>query len=286
MNLIQSVYELAESFMKKATEVKVDYDGIYQLSQAMLKDGPTTFPAPSSQDQFKDVLLELVASSVNYCYWYGRHDIRPNHASSSFLYECLANSFFDYEGKNHDKFNECLTRLTGLLIINRFPLIEERMYHLNQLRLVGEYFADKTMQFSTAPDLNPALLEMIELFPGFGSDLFLKRAFLFFMQMNRRFGWFKRALKTMPVAADYQVPKVLEHLFCIKYSDNLKEKIQNNVLIPKGSKEECEIRSATIISCRELCKATGWNIAQVDGYLWLRRKQVSSAFHLTITTDY
>jgi hypothetical protein len=32
--------------------------------------------------------------------------------------------------------------------------------------------------------------------------------------------------------------------------------------------------------------ATGFNIADVDTYLWTKRKLVDKPFHLTYTTDY
>ncbi|MFW9871750.1 MAG: queuosine salvage family protein [Candidatus Thorarchaeota archaeon] len=290
MNLVKSVYEIAEDFMKTPNEVEVNYEGIEKVGNEMLNAGPMDFPYKTTEDQFKDVLLELVASSINYCYWYGSSNIRPNGASSTFLYEHIANAFFDYSGtpaRQETGFNICLTRLINLLITNRFPLSEERMYHLNQLRLAGEkYVSDIITDYKETGNINDAMLSLITLFPGFGSDIFLKRAILFFMQLNRRFGWFSEGMKTLPVAADYQVPKLLEHLGCITYCPELKKRISFNKLIPKNSIEECEIRAATIIACRELCKLTGWNIAQVDGYLWLKRKEVTTPFHLTITTDY
>ena len=128
--------------------------------------------------------------------------------------------------------------------------------------------------------------ELITLFPGFASDIFLKRTFLFFIQMNRRFGWFEEECKIIPVPADYQIPKMLEHFGCFSYSSSLRQSIESNKLIPKNSIEECEIRSATILTAKKLCEITGWNISDVDSYFFLRKHEVDSPFHLTITTDY
>lgn len=286
MNIVKSVYEISEQFMKKPSEVEINYDQIERIGKEMLKGEKIEFPLPHTEDPYKAVLIELVASSINYCYWYGTSSVRPNGSSSTFLYECIANAFFDYIEKDRTHFNVCLTRLINLLISGRFPLVEERMYHLNQLRLSAETFAEKVMENKDIEDLNDLMLELITLFPGFGSDIFLKRTFLFFMQMNRRFGWFKESLNNMPVAADYQVPKVLEHFKCISYCPELKKQIVFDKLIPKGSIEECEIRSATVLTCKKLCEISGWNIAEVDGYFWLKRHEVTEKFHLTITTDY
>jgi hypothetical protein len=127
---------------------------------------------------------------------------------------------------------------------------------------------------------------MVQIFPGYASDIFLKRAMLFFAQLNRKFGWFEEALKTAPVPADYQVPKMLEHYGILDYDEDLYFAIENEIQIPKGSLAECEIRAGTIISCMLLCRETGWGMPDVDGYFWLRRKEAQNPFHLTVTTDY
>ena len=60
---------------------------------------------------------------------------------------------------------------------------------------------------------------MIKLFQGFSSDVFLKRTSLFFMQLYRKFGWYKDDLmQTLFVPADYQIPKILRHFECIEYA--------------------------------------------------------------------
>lgn len=299
MNLVQSVYDISESFMKSASEVKMNNKKIKETAKDMLDRGSAKFPIHPTENQFKGVLLELVSASINYCYWYGKSDIRPNGSGSTFMYEHLANAFFDYIGPTKDydilldrkyesQFNICLTRFINLLITNRFPLIEERMWHLNQLRYPAELFAKNILEEAEndTDDINEVMHALITTFPGFASDIFLKRASLFFIQLNRRFGWYKGALKKLHVPADYQVPKMLEHIGCISYSKSLKKIIESNKLIAKNSIEECEIRSATILTVKKLCELTGWGVSEVDGYFFLRRKEVTSPFHLTITTDY
>jgi len=271
MNLVENVYKVAQEFMKNPLEVELNYEQIEKTANEMLSYGKLGFPESYRK---------------NYCYWYGKDTVRPNGSSSALLYECIGNAFFDYTEVDQQKFNICLTRLINLLISNRFPLLEERMYHLHQLRLYAEDFTQKIMKNNDIENINDLMLELITLFPGFSSDIFLKRTFLFFMQMNRRFGWFEKAIQDMPVAADYQVPKMLEHFGCISYCPELKRQISFRKLIPKGSIEECEIRSATILACKKLCEITGWNIAEIDGFLWLKRHEVTTPFHLTITTDY
>jgi len=41
-----------------------------------------------------------------------------------------------------------------------------------------------------------------------------------------------------------------------------------------------------VLACKKLQELTGWNISEIDAWLWLRRKEATLPFHLTITTDY
>jgi len=290
MNLVENVYEIAESFMKNSSEVKMNQEKIEEMANGMLSTGSIDFPIPHVEDVFKAVLLELIAASINYCYWYGKSSVRPNGAGSTFMYEHLSNAFFDYVGENTELFNACITRFINLLIINRFPLIEERIWHLNQLRRAGESFAKNIVAEAEndIDNINDVMIVLISVFPGFASDMFLKRASLFFIQLNRRFGWYKDAVRKLHVPADYQVPKMLEYFGCITYSKSLKQTIESNKLIAKNSIEECEIRAATIMTVKKLCDITGWGVPEVDGYFFLRRNEfkLTGPFHLTITTDY
>jgi len=286
MNLIENVYEIAESFMNDSTEVKMNHKKIEQIAIDMLSQGPIIFPLPNVESRYKTTLLELVAASINYCYWYGKSTIRPNDVNSTFMYENLMNAFFDYSSENYQSFDICITRFINLLIINRFPLIEERICHLNQLRHSGELFVRNIVEENVTEDIDKTMKSLITEFPGFASDIFLKRASLFFIQLNRRFGWYIDAVKKLHVPADYQIPKMLEYFGCISYSKSLKNTIKTNKLIAKNSVEECEIRSATILTVKKLCELTGWGVSEVDGYFFLRRHKVTTPFHLTITTDY
>ena len=292
MKLVEEVYEIAESFMKDSNYIDMDQTQIKKLSELMLETDNPIFPIPKENNLSKAIMLELVAASVNYCYWYGKHNIRPGGASSTRMYELLITSFYDYEHPNTKQLKKCIDRFSSLLINNRFPLIEERINHLNQLKdhaigycLLIEKWS--SVDFKGSDNIFAFLFdELIEKFPGFASDIFLKRASLFFIQLYRRFGWFVNELKTLHVPADYQIPKMLEHFGCIVYDNSLKQSINEGQLIPKNSIQECEIRAATIMTIKRLCELTKWNVADVDSFIFLRRNIISNPFHLTITTDY
>ena len=292
MYLTKQVYELSEKFMKDSTFVKMIPSQIEIVAEEMKKVVKPKFPMPDISDVNKAVFLELAAAAVNYCYWYGKATVRPNDVNSTFMYQCLMNAFY----RDDIDYSEAIDSFIELIIWNRFPLIEERIKHLNELKTTeAEDFISNLVHrnYNVDPnepnimnDINIYMTMLITLFPGFGSDLFLKRASLFFIQLYRRFGWFSDQMHDLHVPADYQIPKMLEHNKCISYNAYLKNLISTNQLIPKHSQMECEIRSATVLTMKKLCELTGWNIAQVDGYFFLQRHEAKENFHMTITTDY
>lgn len=290
MRIVENVFEIAESFMKDPKYITLNTSVTKDVGNIIKHSKKPTFRLPEIENPLKTIVIELVAAAINYCYWYGRFDVRPNGANSTRMYECVLSGFFDLELKT-EKFSECIERTIKLLAVNRFPLLEERVGHLRELKNKAIDFCmeiDNRYTCGLGRDVNIDYLfrELVELFPGFASDIFLKRASLFFIQLYRRFGWFDEELKQVHVPADYQIPKMLEYYGCFEYSPSLQNKILNNQLIQKGSLEECEIRAATILTMRTLCNVSGWNVADVDTYFFTQRDMVTTPFHTTITTDY
>lgn len=290
-DIIKGVFDLSQEILDNdISHVEINENKIEELGQKMLDDGPVVFYSeePSQKGYVTgipaQVAKELVANSINYCYWYSSHDIRPNGCSSTVMYDAVEGAF----DNNDDLMFE--TKINNLLIelaIRRFPLLEERKRHL--LDLCEGRKADNFITMVTSKSYSGKALfnQMVEKFPGYASDMFLKRASLFFIQLYRRFGWYKDDLMNeLFVPADYQVPKILKHFECIKYSDDLEYNIRNNELIPADSIKEAQIRAATIIACRLLQRITKWNVADIDTYLWTKRKLTNEPFHLTLTTAY
>jgi hypothetical protein len=277
--MIQNIYNIANEALRiKPIYVKINTEKIELLANDMIEIGVESFyeQDPNYKLNIKnEILKELVACSINYCYWYGASNLRPNGCSSSKMYECLELAFRDYKN-----FDDRINKLIELLSIKRFPLIEDRKRHL--MELCEDWKAQRFIEYVINKKADLKL--MCIYFPSFASDIFLKRASLFFIQMYRKFGWYSDL--EVPVPADYQVPKILKHFGCIEYKPELEEMIYENQLIQKGSIQEIQIRAATIIVCQLLQGITGWTIGDVDSFLWTRRKEVDEPFHLTITTDY
>lgn len=286
MNLIESVFEISETLLyTEPMNVFLNEAGLDKLVKEMEKEGPTPFNIPRVKDAATGVLIELVASSINYCYWYGNSSVRPNQAHSGMMYSLVEEAFKDYKPQFLE-FSHRINTLIDTLSLNRFPLLEERSRHL--LELVSKdapVFANDVVA-NYKDDFERLFQDLVTRFHGFSSDTFLKRASLFFIQLHRKYGWFGKEMKSIHVPADYQVPKILKHYNAVYYKSELDEKIKTGQLIPKHSLEECQIRAATVVASKMLQEETGWTVPNIDGWLWLRRKLPSHPFHLTITTDY
>jgi hypothetical protein len=241
--------------------------------------------------QITTVIFELVAASVNYCYWYGRHDVRPCGCTSVGMYQHLTASFAECGGEYS---LQTTRRFYSRLVKDRFPLIEERHKHLQQIlyplvartNAIAEEIV-KTASCDTCPSyMSDHLDNLLLRYPGFAGDVFLKRASLFFTLLHQRFGWFSDEIAHLPVPADYQVPKMLRHAGVLEYHPALQGLIDDGCPIQKNGRLEAEIRASTVIAGQMLAERSGRTPADVDYYLWTKRKTVTDPFHLTLTTDY
>lgn len=301
MKLIQGVYDISTEFLQVPKPIRrhvtINEQNLQKLVDKMTGEGKVNFFDEEPQeftdvDERKLILRELVASSINYNYWYGTSLIRPGGASSSLMYELVDDALLNMTEVVNNSLTGDITfaahidQLIELLSANRFPLLEERKRHLLELvnAGLGVTFARYVQMNKDKPyDIFKAL---VNSFQGFASDIFLKRASLFMIQLFRQRGWFEDFMGHLFVPADYQVPKMLNHFKVLEYSNGMIFKIQESKLIEKGSLMECQLRAATIIACKMICLTSGWNISEVDTWLWTKRKEPKSKFHLTYTTDY
>lgn len=92
---------------------------------------------------------------------------------------------------------------------------------------------------------------------------------------------------------DYKIPQILEHFGILRYSATLRERIKRNILIAAGSKEEVEIRSATVwavefLKDALLLRGQKFQSFEIDWLLWNASQEISLRlpYHRTPTTFY
>lgn len=312
IDVIGNIWDIVNSFTKKPRYVTIYEDKVSELAEKIKKNtdptrkhepwGPPKIPLQIFADHgegrdIRDrlvVMYELMAASINYQYWYGRHNIRPNDSSAVRMYQILD------EAWNRDSrdisIDGVMRDFKRKLVENRFPAVDKRLKHLDELTEYSDLYGTGKMAFVAQDlvsaqkhecfDANIGLLQLMTNFPGFAEDMFLKRAFLFFIMLYMKMGWFEKEIDKIPVPADYQVPKMLRWFDCLYYDPELQRMIDDSVLIPENSLIECEIRASTMLVCKKLAEQSGCKTAQVDAFLWGNRKSCNDPFHLTITTNY
>lgn len=305
MNAIQIAKDTATKIMENPKHVFINEICVKELAH---KIETTTFTwddpkIPMIENPQILMLYELIAGSVNYNYWYGKPDMRPNGSCSTKMYELLDKSFNEVMltggskltgSKLTDSYCRSIIAIfLKQLTINRFPMLFERANHLKELvELACESYEFNTkatlfVQYSTDKvGLEDFMDLLITYFPGYANDIFLKRASLFFMMLYRRRGWFQDEIYKLPIPVDYHIPKMLAYFGCTEYSRELFNNIKEYKLIPEGSLMECELRAASLVVANMITKEAPVNTVQVDDYLFLNRKICNDPFHLTITTNY
>lgn len=291
--MIQYIFNLCEEILEEGNDVILISENFPSVAQKIKKEFKDSFHKPIgmpliggenySLNLFNTTKFELMAASVNYCYWYGVYSHNIYRPSASKMYKILESVFRECHSNYEEEF-------ANRLRINRFPLSEQRTKHLKEIYRNDDFLKKVTdlgeLSSTNNISIEPLIKEMIELFPGFADDIFLKRVFLFFMQLHRRFGWFSQEIRKLPVPADYHLPNVLRHYGCIAYSSKLSGIIERREIIPSGSFYEYQIRAATIMACRELSEQSQLSMEQIDRILFSHKHEVKTNIHLTVTTHY
>lgn len=306
--IFETVFETARAVMANPSWVCIDagepMDKLVETVKLTPPQKPWGHPKLSDYSNVEHTVLhDLIGNSINYCYWYGRHDVRPGGACANDMWEMLGDSFrrtmspFGSDaslaiGKVIAK--SILEKLYHGMVVKHYPLLPERRKHLDEIvsPLVGDMmdFPNMVINDTDCKDcpshLDELMTIMLNRYPGYAADPLLKRASLFFMYLYNRFGWFKDSIWMLPCPSDYQIPKVLHAMGILQYHPALEGLINDGCIIHKNGAMEAEIRSATILAVDQIATKAGKTSADIDYPLWLVRKQYPQPHHLTLTTDY
>jgi hypothetical protein len=307
MNVVKTMWEMVDDFTENPKHVWVQEGSIEELVDAIKEEPLDGFAAEmpnTSYMAYEDtirarVAYHLIANSINYCYWYGRPEVRPNGANSVKMHKLLKLAFEQQLNEPTFMISNLIKVFKDVLLQERFPVMADRSRHLDELNVCHDFgffkgapiiieFIDKMSQdiIGECESFEKWINELVKYFPGYGEDMFLKRASLVFMEMYRSDKWFKNDIKSVPMPIDYHIPNVLRHYGCISYSDYLAEKIENCELIQPNSLFECEIRACSMKACKMLAELSDRSMSDMDDFLFSRRKEPKTPFHLTITTSY
>ncbi len=184
------------------------------------------------------------------------------------------------------------------------PLAEERAKNLQEAgKILLEKFGGKFINAVNKTNYDAIELTklIINFFPSFrdvsefnGNEIiFLKRAQICSNDLNyvlkTKGGTFSN-LNKLTAFADYKLPQVLRMFGVLSYSQGLSDKIDNYIEILHDSREEIEIRSATIWAVELLRqKLKKLTAGDIDNTIWLMSQSIQKGakpYHRTRTIFY
>jgi hypothetical protein len=281
MQPVERVRAHARFIMLDPSYVTIDPSGIHALG-TYLRDWrhrwTETKPAPAKLEvkcrQF------LIANSINYCFWEKKADHKPAGGAATLFakMEQLVEAFPGW--------HRPIRELTAWVAEQPFPFKLQRMEHLRELLRVSEdrytQLAESISQGATGAE---TLATLTKLLPSYNEDPFLKRALLYPQAVFKDSGY-GRQIDQLPIPADYQVPKMFRTWHVLVYSPILSQKVDQGIELSQGSKEEMEIRAATIAVAETLSSNYGIPPYVLDDFTWHQRKTSAEPYHLTRTTYY
>lgn len=175
------------------------------------------------------------------------------------------------------------------------PLIEKRLENLVEAGKVllqkydGQYLNLMEESNFDAVGITKNTVENFSSFDdSWGKYHFYKRAQLNAFDVAMVQGKEVKNTDLLTAMSDYKLPQVLRHYGAIEYSPELAEKVDNYVLIDQGSREELEIRAATIWATQIIAENLNISAGLADRAIWWlsREEKISQPYHRTYSIYY
>ena len=234
-------------------------DHFYDINIAKL-DGDFEFPElsntklPEETRSDREIILN---AGLQFCFFLGDSKYKPfaSYEMTKLVHDGIK---MDLDLREHER------HLINLIETSGVTMIPERVEAVHSMIESLEYYGD----WAYGPE---KMFSVLMTIPTFRKDPFLKKTFLAMQHFN---------LPEIPAPMDYQIPKVLEALGCIKYDCGIKHKIQTSYVFRENTKEELGIRSAALKAVQKLAEVNNVTPTEVDQ--WLFNKKINSP-ELTIS---
>lgn len=180
------------------------------------------------------------------------------------------------------------------------PLLPKRHQFLKSAgAILSQRFQGSVKRFISRASLSAAdmVKATLRAFPSFEDTAtldgkritFYKRAQIFAYDLSLLPESHVHHLEALTAFADYKLPQLLRHMGAIRYTESLARWVDRMELVPRTSREEVEIRAATIWACELIAQELGVPATTVDNALWLETattKFPMRPYHRTLTTCY
>lgn len=309
--------------MKKAKYVFLDEENLKIAAEKILErwnQGLETqdISFGSTGNLEKDIQLVFIEDTVNFSFWSGKGEPKwrvewPKgkiiNGGWYALKACFDRSLkenlkiLDADYLSSISLNDAKDFFRGADNVE-IPLLKERAENLRETgKILLENFHGKFINALLASQFDALKLVdiIVRNFPSFkdvsvsgGEEIFfLKRAQIvasdiFYILSNNSLSL--KNMEHLTAFADYKLPQILRMFGVIKYSSELANKVDNLIELSHNSREEIEIRAATIYTTellrQKIEKMTAW---EIDNILWLMSQDIQDTakpYHRTRTIYY
>ncbi|HOK35431.1 MAG TPA: queuosine salvage family protein [Candidatus Pacearchaeota archaeon] len=313
------VRETTKIIVKEAKKVKINQKKVEEFAEKIKDSKIPSWPKKMhlwTRDENSLLTYLIILDSLNFCFWSKKEKwgiyYKNNFYEGYFGWSLALKKFFlknpekaNFEYFSNIGFNQFLEILKGK---GELELIRKRYQILKSVskKFLEKYQGNPSCFISLANNSAAKLVfEIYKNIPFFQDEAmydnfkvyFLKRAQILVADIwgafeGKGIGCFKD-MDFLTAFADYKLPQILNHFEILEYSSDLQNKIQKRKIIPAFSKEEIEIRAATVQAVEEIRKSLikrGKNLFsfQIDWLLWNKsqRLKMKNPHHLTKTIFY
>jgi hypothetical protein len=322
---IKKVLDSIRPIIKNLKYVRINNDAIERFIESLKKEefNQSEYEAAGSElnskDQLDHIALTIVYNTLNFCYWGNPKwtitvkdkEIDGSYAMTHALIRGIEEGYALLDPKYLSRIPE--KDLREIFRGNTdIPLFKERLKMLRSLgKTTQKKFAGDWMKIIETGNFDA--VGVVEVLAGSFPDIFDDKA----NYDNNIIYFYKRAqlipayigndlyknglvniqitnLSKLTAFADYKVPQLLRKYGLISYNKELAEKIDAMVELPEGSKEEIEIRAATIEVVERITNKAKERFPQatpsiIDGIIWFRgqiKSPTDKPYHRTKTIWY
>lgn len=309
--------ESGKFISERARHVKIHENGLDKLCQEMfsaVKNNKLEIPDTGTdaihpnKEHPRAVDWVFVCDALNFCFWSKSKEEQwtVNGHTGYFALEAALHRALQegYDITNPEFYSTISTeKLTHIFRGDtdaKIPLYKEREDVLHDVGLILCEKYNGTFE-NCVKQANKSAIKLLEMvvndFQCFRDEAiyknqavsFYKRAQILVADLWNFFdgkGWGEFCdIDKLTMFADYRVPQVLVYFGVMSYSDELMEKLRNDILLTSGSEEEMEIRGCSIHTVEllkqklsQLIEKSGQNFevpnsSLIDYYLWCYRRK-------------
>jgi len=295
--IVRQVREAAEIFLSEHVCLDEEKIDSFRIEPSEAEDeffAPPPYLASLSREiateEFRSLLhaYNALNAALQYSFFLGSSAIRFGGMDSLGMMRLIDGVFAECSVRHPSEIPAIYERLRRRLIASPVTMLESR---LEIVRELCERFDFDTYGRSLY-DVG-ASLDLLAETACFKRDLFFKKGLLALMLSNRMLPNLKeenpdysRQIASLPVPADYQIPRILRHFGLIRLSESLQNLIDTDTPLPENSAMELAIRSATVLACDRLAQNNGISPDQVDAWLFRQKGFVTLKHHLCVTRSY